>query len=272
VGPSPGGDAGADALAQLVAPLRANPASTLLAFDFDGTLSPTVDDPAAARPVDGVPALLEELASSYGCVAAISGRPVAFLARHLPGAVALSGLYGLESLIDGVVHDHPDAPAWRPIVHAAAEDAAEASAPGGPLEGMGVEPKGLSLTLHVRTRPELEAGALALADRLAAQHGLHARPAKRSVELHPPIAADKGTALAALAAGCGARRALFAGDDLGDLAAFDALGRMAADGELDATAAIAVGGPELPPEVRRRAQLVVAGPHEVPALLRALQP
>jgi trehalose 6-phosphate phosphatase len=92
------------------------------------------------------------------------------------------------------------------------------------------------------------------------------------VELHPPIAADKGTALVALAERAGADRALFVGDDLGDLAAFDALARLAASGELAATAAVAVGGPELPPAVRDRAQLVLAGPHAVPELLVALRP
>ena len=151
------------ALASLVAPLRDAPDATVLAFDFDGTLAAVVDDPAAAVPIPGVPALLDELAGRYRRVVAISGRPVGFLARHLPGTVALSGLYGLESLVDGVVADHPDAAAWRPVVHEAASEAEQVSAPGAPLDGMLVEPKGLSLTLHVRTRPELEPAALALA-------------------------------------------------------------------------------------------------------------
>ena len=46
-------------LASLVAPLREAPDATVLAFDFDGTLAAVVDDPAAAVPIPGVPALLD---------------------------------------------------------------------------------------------------------------------------------------------------------------------------------------------------------------------
>ncbi|MCB0961475.1 MAG: trehalose-phosphatase [Acidimicrobiales bacterium] len=257
-------------LASLVAPLREAPDATVLAFDFDGTLAAVVDDPAAAVPIPGVPALLDELAGRYRRVVAISGRPVGFLARHLPGTVALSGLYGLESLVDGVVADHPDAAAWRPIVHDAASEAEEASAPGAALEGMLVEPKGLSLTLHVRTRPELEPAAVELARSLAERLGLEARPAKRSVELHPPIEVDKGTALREQIEAVEASAALFAGDDLGDLRAVEALGHLADVGTLRAAVAVAVGGPELPTALADRAALVLPGPDAVPALLRAL--
>jgi len=214
--------------------------------------------------------LLDELAGSYRTVAAVSGRPVAFLARHLPGSVTLSGLYGLESLVDGVVQDHPEAERWRQIVHEAAVACGAEAEPGGSLEGMGVECKGLSLTLHVRTHPELEAAVGAFAAKVAATSGLESRPAKRSVELHPPIGVDKGTALRALSAG--ARGAVYVGDDLGDLAAFDALGALVSEGALDIGLRVAVGGPELPDEVRRRVTAVLAGPEAVPDLLRALRP
>lgn len=259
-------------LDELVAPLRAAPERSALAFDFDGTLSEVVDDPDRASAVAGVAELLDELAGRYALVAAVSGRPVSFLARHLPGSVALSGLYGLESLVEGIVRDHPDAAAWRPVVHEAVVAAEAEAGPGAPLEGARVEAKGLSLTLHVRTHPELEAAAVAFAERLAAELGLHARPAKRSVELHPPIAADKGTAVRDLVAQAGASFALFAGDDLGDLAAFDGLEALVAAGSLERAVNVAVGGPELPAAVAARAAVVLGGPLEVPALLRALRP
>lgn len=259
-------------LDELVAPLRDAPERTALLFDFDGTLSAVVDDPDRAVPVAGVVELLDELARSYALVAAVSGRPVGFLARHLPGAVALSGLYGLESLVDGVVRDHPEAARWRPVVHEAVVAATAAASAGEALAGMRVEPKGLSLTLHVRTHPELEADAVAFATEVADQLGLEARPAKRSVELHPPIAADKGTAVHGLLVEAGAAQALFAGDDRGDVAAFDELARRVAAGELERAVPVAVGGPELPAEVADRAAVVLRGPDEVPSLLRALRP
>ena len=53
-----------------------------LCLDFDGTLSPIVDDPEAARPLEGIVELLEPLADRFAAVALISGRPADFLAEH----------------------------------------------------------------------------------------------------------------------------------------------------------------------------------------------
>ncbi|MCB0972478.1 MAG: trehalose-phosphatase [Acidimicrobiales bacterium] len=253
---------------EVIRRLRADPVRTALLFDFDGTLAPVVDDPAAARPAPGVPEVLEALAARYRTVAAISGRPVAFLAAHLPPTVRLSGLYGLEARVGEETVDHPDAARWRPVVADAVARAEAAAAPGADLHGAVVEPKGLSLTIHTRTRPDLEAGVAVLAREVAAATGLDLRAAKRSVELHPPIAADKGTALRLLLDGCD--RALFAGDDVGDLAAFDALGAARAEGALRDAVALAVGGPELPDEVAQRAELVVDDPAALVDLLRHL--
>ncbi|MCU1372602.1 MAG: trehalose-phosphatase, partial [Ilumatobacteraceae bacterium] len=141
-------------LTDAVAPLRADPAATVLLFDFDGTLSPVVDDPAAARLLPGVADRLGRLAGSYRTVGAVSGRPVGFLAAHLPPSVVLSGLYGLESMVDGKVVDHPEAERWRPVVAAAIRAAEAATAPGRPAHGVLVEAKGLSITLHTRRRPD----------------------------------------------------------------------------------------------------------------------
>lgn len=193
----------------------------------------------------------------------MSGRPVAFLARHLPASMALSGLYGLESRIDGALVGHPDGGRWRPVV---AQVAARSSAEG--PDGMVVEPKGLSITLHYRNRPSLERSVRAWAETLGAATGLEVRPAKMSVELHPPIAADKGTALRTLVGE--ARLVLYVGDDVGDLPAFAALAALGAQGRH--VAAVAVGGPELPGEVSRAADLVLPDQPSVVDLLRALVP
>ena len=256
-----------DGIATAVEALRARAARAALLFDFDGTLSPLVDDPAAARPAPGVAELLDRLAGTYRTVGVLSGRPVAFLAAHLPATVAVSGLYGLETLVDGAVVDHPDAARWRPVVEQAVERATAAATRGGPIDGAVVEPKGLSLTLHVRTQPHLADAVQALAAQLAEESGLEVRAAKMSVELHPPIAADKGTALRRLAAGADA--VAFVGDDVGDLPAFDALAGL---GDGVHRLAVAVDGPELPDAVRSRAQLVLADQSEVVALLEALLP
>lgn len=248
-------------LDELVARLRRDPAATVLATDFDGTLAPIVDDPDTSRPLDGAGEVLAALAERYRTVAVLSGRPVSFLRPLVPAGVELHGLYGLERVVDGVVGEDDVAVAWRPVVEAAVA-AARAWAPAGVL----VEPKGLSLTLHYRTDPAAGAAVLAFAEARAAGSGLHVRPARMSVELHPPVAVDKGTVLARL--GAGAVAACFLGDDAGDLPAFAALDGLAAAGT--AVARIAVASPESPPDLLAAADAVVDGPAGVLAVLRAL--
>lgn len=244
-----------------LAPFRARPSDSAVVVDFDGTLSPIVDDPATARAADGAAEALVALAGRLGLVAVMSGRPTDFLRTVVPPEVTLSGLYGLEVVRDGVLTDDPDAGSWRATVAAVARAAAD----GGP-EGVDVEPKGLSLTLHYRRHPEIAAAVVAWAADAAARSGLEARAAKMSVELHPPVAADKGTALEALAGGFGA--VCYVGDDRGDLPAFDALDRMAARGVHGLR--VAVASDEAPGELLDRADLVVDGPPAVVGLLRRL--
>ena len=88
-----------------------------------------------------------------------------------------------------------------------------------------------------------------------------------SVELHPPLDADKGAVVEELSNGMTA--ACFLGDDRGDLPAFDALDRLAAGGMH--TVKIAVASSEAPAELLERADVVVDGVAGSLAVLRALE-
>lgn len=232
--------------------------------DFDGTLSPIVDDPAVAAPVDGVVEVLSRLAERYAVVGVVSGRPVSFLASHLDDPqLRLSGLYGLESQHRREHTYLAGVGAWREVV----DDLVAESVAGGP-DGMVVESKGLAITLHFRSRPDLEAQVKAWAQRQAERSGLRVHDAKMSVELRPPIDADKGSALLAIAGGLSA--VCFLGDDLGDLPAFDALDRLARSGV--ATVRVAIRSAEAPPELLERADVVLDGPGAGVDLLRSLLP
>ena len=241
--------------------LRVDPGTTTLATDFDGTLASIVDDPAAARPFDGAVDVLDGLARRYARVAVVSGRPLTFLEAHLPPAVDLVGLYGLEARLGGVHRSLPGVERWRDEVDRVAALARAQLPP-----EVTVEPKGLSLTLHHRTHPELAGlvGEVALA--LGSESGLLLRPARMSVELHPPVAADKGTALAELLVD--RRAACFIGDDAGDLPAFDALDAFVEAG--GSAVRIAVRSSEAPEGLLHRADLVVDGPAAVVELLLGL--
>ena len=251
----------AAAVVDLVRALGRIPSSTALCLDFDGTLAPIVTDPAAAAPLPGTMDLLAVLADRLACVAVVSGRPLGFLDPLVPDAVAISALYGLEERRDGVATEHADAVAWRGVV-------AELVAAGLPdrLAGAAIEDKSLSVTVHIRRVPEL-AGELELwAAEVAARTGLVARAAKASVELHPPIEVDKGTAVRALVEG--ASVAAYVGDDIGDLPAFDALDALAAHG-VEAHRVV-VASAELPAALAARADLVLDDPAELREVLACL--
>jgi trehalose 6-phosphate phosphatase len=234
----------------------------VIATDFDGTLSPIVDDPADAHLVAGAAEVLAGLSARIGELAVVSGRSVSFLASCVPEGLTLVGLYGLESLRDGERVDHPTAGVWRETM----ADVATAAELQGP-EGMRVELKELSITLHYRGRPDLAAAVDEYSRKAAKSAGLHRRPARMSVELHPPIDEDKGTVLLRLAEDR-TGPVVYIGDDVGDLPAFDALDTLAAQGR--PVVRVAAESEEMVEELRRRADLVLDGPAGVLELLQRL--
>lgn len=222
-------------------------------------------DPAAAAPPPVAGRLLGALSERYGRVAVISGRPVAYLLGHLAGsgATELYGLYGLEQATGrrAEVHTREEGEAWRPAVAGATEEAEREVPP-----GVHVEKKGLTVTLHYRGAPDTGGWVERYSGALAERHGLSRHPGKMSFELRPPVRIDKGTVVGDLATGL--MSVLFAGDDLGDLPAFETLARLRRLGV--ATLGVASGGPETPQAVLDAADLVVDGPPGVMALLEDL--
>ena len=189
---------------------------------------------------------------------------MAFLSQQLgavAGAVELIGLYGLERVAGGRrLPPDPDVARWQSVI-AAAADRAEATAPA----GVQVEPKGLAVTLHFRGTPEAETWAAEVAQAEATRSGLEAQPGKMwwSCSAGADRQGDGG-------GGAGRRLAAvcFAGDDNGDLPAFEALGRLGAAGV--ATLAVAVVGPETPAAVLAAADMAVDGPAGLLSLLQRL--
>ncbi len=250
--------AGAEIPASLL-PLVAAPERAAMFLDFDGTLAAVVADPRAARPLPGVPALLGELAGVFALVAVVSGRPTAFLADALgePGGVVLAGLYGLEQALRGPEHD-----AWAAVIESVVAEA-RAEAP----DGVYVEPKGLTVTLHWRRAPEQRTWVLAFAERQQDAHGLAVHQGRAERELRPPVHVDKGTVVRSLVAehderpGAAALLAVAAfGDDMGDLPTFAALGELRGpDGHRLHTARIAAVDAESPAEVAAAADVRVEG-------------
>jgi trehalose 6-phosphate phosphatase len=129
-----------------------------------------------------------------------------------------------------------------------------------------VERKGLTVALHVRPAPRHDEWARRFAEAEAATRGLKLDRGRLSYELRPPVEVNKGTVVGELVADLDA--ACFVGDDRGDLLAFDALDRFAADGGTAIKAA--VRSDEAPPELIERADHILDGPPAVVAALRSL--
>jgi trehalose 6-phosphate phosphatase len=251
-------------LPDLLVPLAESPHRSALCLDFDGTLAAIVVDPLAARPLPGVADLLARLAAHLGLVAVISGRPASFLQSVLasPSGVRLIGLYGLEEVgSDGSRILAPGAAPWEAVITELVA-LARATAP----DGIYVEPKGLTMTLHWRNAPGEADWVSAFVAQQSKARGLAVHSGRHELELRPPLAVDKGTVVRRLVAGFDAVAAF--GDDIGDLPAFDALAELSRTGV--AVARVAAVDAESPAVVADRADLVVEGPAGAVALLERL--
>ncbi len=228
--------------------LAAEPERAAVLLDVDGTLAPIVARPEDAYVPEETRGELARLAGRYALVACVSGRPRSEVERMVGVAgVAVVGEHGLELA--------PEAAAWADRV---AEFARGVDWP--------AERKPLSVSFHFRRADDQDAARAYLtrvADAAEAE-GLVPRWGRMVLEVRPPVAADKGTAVRTLVTRAGVRRALYAGDDRTDLDAFHGL-----DG-LELGVRVAVGSAEAPPELLAAADLVVDGTDGVLGLLRRL--
>ena len=228
--------------------LRDDPGRAAILLDIDGTLAPIVERPEDAAVPDATRDVLRGLVERYALVGAVTGRP----GPHGREMVSVAGMrvvgnHGLELA--------EEADGWRDRLRAFRESVA-----------WPVEDKGLALSYHYRLHPDHAAARaeLELVAARAQDEGFRTRFGRMVLEVLPPLDVDKGTAVRALLAQSGLSRALFAGDDTTDLDAFRALE------ELETGVKVAVDSAEGPPELRERADVVVAGPPGLVELLRTL--
>ena len=177
--------------------------NVLLAFDYDGTLAPIVDDPAAARMRPSTRSLLERLAVRYPC-AVISGR-----ARHdallwLEGIhlVNVVGNHGLEPWKDPGRFEHEVA-RWRARLE---QELA-------PLAGVEIEDKRFSLAIHYRRSRAKQRALAAITAAVTGLGDVRVIGGKQVVNVLPAGAPHKGLALERLRVEHGCDTALYVGDD-----------------------------------------------------------
>ena len=257
--------------------VRAAP-ETVVGLDFDGTLSPIVEDPTKAHIHPGARDVLVELAEQVAAVAVITGRP-ARQALDLGGLevvgnsvgdagkeLYLFGQYGNErwsSTNRRVVSPRPPAGLAsfeRELTRVLRRlDAADAY----------VEDKGLAVAVHTRRLPDSEAAfdrLLPALQELATHHDLVVEPGRSVIEVRSP-GMHKGLVVDRLVEELGAGGFVFAGDDLGDLEAFEAVAALAKN---DVPTLLVCSASDEQSALRSLADVVVDGPDGVLAFLRQL--
>ncbi len=198
--------------AALAAVLRLQP---LMAFDFDGTLTPIVARPDDARVSLAVATRLKALASRLP-VAIVTGRAVADVRERLgfePQYIV--GNHGAEADTAATAGGPPagalasQLDGFRVTLRAHGEALQEA--------GVLVEDKGLSIALHYRLSRDRARAQRLISDLLTpAPAGLRLFAGKMVVNAVAADAPDKAQAMHALVARLGAAAAFFAGDDVND--------------------------------------------------------
>jgi trehalose 6-phosphate phosphatase len=225
-------------------------------LDFDGSLSAIVERPELAVAAPGAVEVLAALVERFRVVAVVSGRRSEELASLLRvEGLAFFGLYGME----GAAPDIADAVA--PLVERTAAA----------IPGARVEHKVSSVAVHYRRAvdPARARGALLPAlEEVAASNGLAVLEGKMVLELVPAGRPRKAGAVERILREHSLEAALFAGDDMADLEAFEALDEARERG-VD-TVKVAVRSAGAPVVLLERADLVVEGPLGLVELLRQL--
>ena len=225
-------------------------------LDFDGTLSPIVATPELARIRDGARDAIARLVGRYAVVAIVSGRTGDQL-RQLVGVdgVRLAALYGLAEQVTPLPDD----------LLASVRQVASS------VPGARVEPKGGSVAVHYRAADDAMSAQARLAAGLAPvarAAGLELLPGKMVIELVPAGRPLKEGAVERIVLDERLDAVLYAGDDVADIRAFEALDRLGAQGLR--TVKVAVHGRETPLALSDAADVVVDGPAGLVTLLRSL--
>ncbi len=257
--------------------VRAAP-DTVVGLDFDGTLAPIVDDPGRARIHPDADAVLVDLSTQVRGIAVITGRP-ARQALDLGGLedvgddiaavgkdLFLFGQYGNErwsSSARRIVGPQPP-PGLASFERELSRVLSRADA-----AAAFVEDKGLAVAVHTRRLGDAEAAFARLLPalrELAARHDLVVEPGRSVIEVRSP-GAHKGAAVTTLVEELDAGGFVFAGDDLGDLEAFEAVRDLARGGM---PTLLICSSSEEENALQALADVVVNGPEGVLALLAQL--
>lgn len=251
--------------------LRARPSALL--FDFDGTLSELVDDPADASIEVRSETALHELAKHVDVVGIVTGRAAMDVITRLDASdLVVVGNHGLEKVVKGEHVEHEAGVQAAEAVDAAMAEIRERLVRDSLDKGVIFENKRLSGSIHYRMAPnQKQVGSvlIPLARKVAAANGLRLTEGKLIVELRPTAEISKGTAIRQLREEYGLASIVFLGDDLTDVDGFLAMRDMRDTSEVD-TIAVGVLGRDSHEQVAMTCDVAVTEIHGVADYLEQL--
>ncbi len=234
--------------------------------DIDGTISPVVSRQEDATVPEGVRASLRGLVAKGVKVALVTGRSLE-MAQRMVGLddVAYAAAHGLTLWLDGRRETAPGLEEYEALIREA-EQGLRALPEA--VQGVSFESKGPVLAIHYRRAEDTEGAreaVLAALGRVEAVRRFHVQKGRMLVELRPPVALDKGTAVETLAGRFGVKGLICLGDDITDIDMFAATRRLQSQGLAGAT--VAVVSEEAVPEAAEAADYVLKGVEGVERLL-----
>jgi len=236
-----------------------------LITDVDGTISWIAPSPDEALVSPFCRRYLSALVDKLELVAVISGRPLI----EVMGMVGVEGLvyvgnHGLEMWNRGVPQMWPGSERYIDAIASAMSTLKNTL----DVEGLYFESKGLTASIHYRNCANVDsvrAQIMEKAELLPQANDLRITDGRMVVELRPKLDVNKGSALKSLIEKYKLAGAIYIGDDVSDVDAFEALHNSGIKG-----IAIGVGSAEAPPQLYESADYVIDGVEQVERLLAQL--
>ena len=242
------------------------PSPVGLITDVDGTISPIAPAPQQARVSPLCRRYLTLLCQQLALVAVISGRPAAEVKKMINiGGMVYIGNHGLEQLIGDHLELTQDARSYLTVVKSAVEELSPLLS----IEGIIVENKGITATIHYRGCPDpklAEKHVLAAVQNSPQARKLQVMPGRMAINLLPPVTVNKGTATLNLIQEYHLHGGIYLGDDVTDIEAFRVI--RAAPRDLDFQGlAIGITSEETPETLTEEADFTLKGVSDVERFL-----
>ncbi len=240
-----------------------------LITDVDGTISKTAPTPQEAEVSLPCRQYLSILCNHLALVAAISGRPAIEIRSMLKiDRMVYIGNHGLERWVEGHTELAEDVKDYSKVIEAAIEEFTPLLS----TEGIRIENKGITATIHYRLCPKpkaAEKNILTTLEHSSQAKSLRILPGRMSINLLPPVEVNKGTAVLELIKEYSLQSGIYLGDDLTDIDAFSAM--HAASHDLDFQGfAVGITSKEMPKELVAEADFTLNGVNDVERFLKWL--